>query len=160
MIATRPTSLKAIPWGESFDVVAIGIDAITRSGYETAHRSACIPPIEPPVTAKSLSIPRWSIRRIWARTMSWTVIIGKERPYSFPVAGLIEDGPVLPWHPPTTFEQMTKYFSVSNALPGPMVLSHQPGCLSSSAYFPAACESPESAWRIRMAFDLSRLSRP
>ena len=37
------------------------------------------------------------------------------------------DGPVVPEQPPSTFEQITKYFSVSNALPGPMHESHQPG---------------------------------
>ena len=32
-----------------------------------------------------------------------------------------------PLQPPITLEQMTKYLSVSSALPGPMSMSHQPG---------------------------------
>ena len=47
--------------------------------------------------------------------------------YGQPVSGLIEAGPVVPRQPPSTFEQITKYLSVSNALPGPIMLSHQPG---------------------------------
>ena len=54
---------------------------------------------------------------------------------------------------------MTKYFSVSNALPGPIMLSHQPG-LPLSGLMPAACASPENACRIRMAFDLAPFSTP
>src|SRR5512143_805548 len=160
MMAARPTWLNAICWGECLAVVAIGMEATTRSGYDTAHWSACIPPIEPPVTARRRSIPRWSTRRTWAPTMSFTVMMGNDVPYSRPVAGLTDDGPVLPWHPPITLEQMTKYLSVSNAFPGPIVLSHHPGFLSSSAYRPAAWESPERACRMRIAFVLSRLSRP
>ena len=58
-----------------------------------------------------------------------------------PVAGLIEPGPVVPRQPPSTLEQMTKYLSVSNALPGPIMLSHQPG-LPVSGLMPAAWASP------------------
>jgi hypothetical protein len=35
-------------------------------------------------------------------------------------------GPVEPLQPPMTFEQITQYFSVSKALPGPIIPSHQP----------------------------------
>ena len=66
-----------------------------------------------------------------------------------PVAGLMEAGPVVPRQPPRTFEQITKYLSVSKALPGPIMLSHQPG-LPSRGLMPAACASPEKACRIRM----------
>ena len=59
--------------------------------------------------------------------------------------GLIEAGPVEPLHPPRTFTQMTKYLLVSNALPGPIMLSHQPGLPSSSSWYPAAWASPENA---------------
>jgi hypothetical protein len=34
---------------------------------------------------------------------------------------------VVPRHPPSTLEEITKYLFVSNALPGPIMLSHQPG---------------------------------
>ena len=47
-----------------------------------------------------------------------------------------------------------KYRSVSKALPGPIMLSHQPGSLSPS-WNPAAWASPVRAWRMRTAFDLS-----
>jgi hypothetical protein len=46
--------------------------------------------------------------------------------YGQPVAGLSDPGPVVPRHPPSTLEQITKYMFVSNALPGPIMLSHQP----------------------------------
>ena len=39
---------------------------------------------------------------------------------------------MLPLHPPITLEQMTKYLSVSKALPGPIIASHQPGLSSPS----------------------------
>ena len=65
-------------------------------------------------------------------------------PYSFPVAGLIELGPVVPLHPPKTLEQITKYFSVSIAFPGPITISHHPGFLSPLCH-PAACASPVRA---------------
>ena len=53
-------------------------------------------------------MPRWSRSNFWARTMSATVTTGKCSPYSVPVAGLMQLGPVLPLQPPMTFEQMTK----------------------------------------------------
>ena len=59
-----------------------------------------------------------------------------------------------PLHPPSTLEQMTKYLSVSKALPGPIMLSHQPGLLSPSCH-PAAWASPVRAWSTRIAFDFS-----
>ena len=37
-----------------------------------------------------------------------------------------DDGPVVPWHPPSTFGHTTKKRSVSIGAPGPMVPSHQP----------------------------------
>ena len=53
---------------------------------------------------------------------------------------------MVPLQPPSTLEQMTKYLVVSNALPGPTMLSHQPG-LPPSWLIPAACASPENAWQ-------------
>jgi len=53
-------------------------------------------------------MPSASISRRWASTMSATVTTGKDSPYGRPVSGLIEEGPVLPEHPPMTFEQITK----------------------------------------------------
>jgi hypothetical protein len=69
----------------------------------------------------------------------------------------MEVGPEVPRQPPRTFEQITKYLSVSNPLPGPIMLSHQPG-FSLSA--PAACASPEKACRTRMALFLAAFNSP
>ena len=76
--------------------------------------------------------------------MSATVTAGNAIAHGQPVAGLTEPGPVVPRHPPSTLAQMTKYWSVSKPLPGPIILDHQPPS-------PAACASPEKAcvtrWR-------------
>ena len=104
-------------------------------------------------------MPRWSRRRAWTRTMSPIVITGNPRPCGWPVAGSTEDGPVVPLQPPRTFEQITKYRSVSNALPGPIMESHHPG-RPSPAWDPAAWASPERAWRIRIALDLCAFRVP
>ena len=58
--------------------------------------------------------------------MSATVMTGKSDPYGRPVAGLTDEGPVVPRQPPSRFVQTTKKRSVSNALPGPIMPSHQP----------------------------------
>ena len=86
-----------------------------------------MPPIDPPATASSFSMPRWSISIFCERTMSGTVISGKSRPYGLPVAGSFSVGPVEPMQPPTTLAQMTKKRSVSMGLPGPTIDVHQPG---------------------------------
>ena len=79
--------------------------------------------------------------------------------YGAPVAGLIDAGPVVPRQPPSTLVQMTKYWSVSNALPGPIMLSHQPG-LPLSGLMPAACASPEKACSTRIALVFAAFSVP
>ena len=91
--------------------------------------------------------------------MSPMVITGNDMAYGQPVAGLMEAGPVVPRQPPSTLEQMTKYLLVSNALPGPIMLSHQPG-LPVSGLMPAACASPENACRTRMALVFAAFSSP
>ena len=53
MIARRPISLKAICMALCDAQVAIGTQTRTRSGKSTAQASACIPPIEPPMTANN-----------------------------------------------------------------------------------------------------------
>src|SRR5690349_18911085 len=100
--------------------------------------------------------------------MSATVITGKSGPYGLPVAGSIDDGPVVPRQPPSRFVDTTKKRSVSNALPGPIIPSHQPSplpalpsrsvapkpsrVLSAGGVLakPAAWASPLSAWHTRM----------
>src|ERR1035437_197362 len=91
-------------------------------------------------------MPNQSISIFCKRTMSPMVITGNAMAYGQPVAGLRDPGPVVPRHPPSTLEQITKYWFVSNALPGPIMLSHQPG-LPVSALMPAAWASPENARR-------------
>ena len=49
------------------------------------------------------------------------------------MAGFLSAGPVEPMHPPSTLEQMTKYLSVSMPLPGPVMMSHQPGRASEAS---------------------------
>src|SRR6266487_3068394 len=40
----------------------------------------------------------------------------------------MDEGPVLPKHPPITLVHITKYLSVSSGTPGPMNFSHHPSC--------------------------------
>ena len=70
-----------------------GVDLVRE---QHAHSSACIPPSEPPATAASRSMPRTSRNARSVRTMSATVITGKSEPYGRPLAGSIDDGPVVP----------------------------------------------------------------
>ena len=95
----------------------------------------------------------------WARTMSATVMTGKERPQTSPVAGLISLGPAVPMQPPSTLAQSTKYRSVSMVSPGPTMGSHQPS-RPVCGLPPVTYWSPESAWQTRTAFDLAALSLP
>src|ERR1035441_1002754 len=81
-------------------VVAIGMALTTDSGYAAAHSSACIPPIDPPVTDSRRWMPKESISIFCKRTMSPMVITGNDMAYGQPVAGLSDPGPVVPRHPP------------------------------------------------------------
>ena len=85
-----------------------------------------MPPRLPPTAASSRSMPRERTSSAWTLTMSSTVITGKSRPQGCPVSGQMLLGPVVPWQPPRTFAQITKYLSVSSPLPGPIKPSHQP----------------------------------
>src|ERR1019366_3089899 len=148
MMAWRPTSLKAICCALCRVVVAIGMALTTDSGYAAAHSSACMPPIDPPETVSRRWMPKESISIFCKRTISPMVITGNDMAYGAPVAGLSDPGPVVPRHPPSTLEQITKYWLVSNALPGPIMLSHHPGLPFSKR----ARESPNTvyllaAWR-------------
>ena len=118
-----------------------------------------MPPIEPPITQNSWSMPRWSISGTCASTMSPMVMTGKSRPQGLPVSGLMLAGPVEPMQPPSTLGQMTKKRSVSMGLPGPTMVSHQPG-LPVTGWGLATYWSPVSACVTRMAFDLAALSSP
>ncbi len=149
-------------------MLAIATTASIWSGYRIAHSNACMPPSEPPATAASRSIPSSSRNARSVLTMSATVITGKSEPYGLPVAGSSDDGPVVPRQPPSKFVETTKYSSVSNALPGPIIPSHQPRalpaapsrssapkpsrvlCCAASGEKPAAWASPLSAWQTRI----------
>jgi len=65
----------------------------------------------------------------------------------------------VPRQPPRMLEQITKYLSVSNPLPGPIMLSHQPAAPVILSV-PAACASPVKAWRIKMALFLRAFNSP
>src|SRR5215467_10866224 len=131
----------------------MGIAEATLSGYATAHSKACIPPIDPPEMVSIREIPRCSISSFCKRTMSETVTEGNVMAQGQPVSGLIDPGPVVPRQPPSTFEQITKYWSVSKALPGPIIFDHHPPS-------PAACASPENACSTRIALDRSAFKAP
>ena len=69
-------------------------------------------------------------------------------------------GPVEPWQPPRLFRPITKKRSVSIALPGPTMLSHQPTFFTSPGLTPATWWLPESAWQTSTALERSALSVP
>ena len=53
-------------------------------------------------------MPRWSMSRFCARTMSRTVMSGNDSAHGLPVAGSMSFGPVVPMQPPSTLAQMRK----------------------------------------------------
>ena len=65
----------------------------------------------------------------------------------------------VPRQPPITFAQMTKKRSVSIGLPGPTMVSHQPGFFVTGLTL-ATCWSPVSAWQISIALLRCALSVP
>src|SRR6056297_1838657 len=101
-------------------------------GNLTLHSRVCMPPIDPPITANILFMPRCSIKYFWALTISPIVTIGNCSEYGRFVFGFMDPGPVDPIQPPRTLGQMTKYLLVSIPLPGPIIVSHQPDFSSSS----------------------------
>ena len=107
MIALRAIAFHATPCGCSAAVLAIATIASTRSGYRIAHSNACMPPRDPPATAARRAIPSSSRNARWVRTMSATVITGKPDPYGRPVAGSIDEGPVVPRQPPSRLVETT-----------------------------------------------------
>jgi hypothetical protein len=121
-----------------FCAVSLGVAATAtalaiRSGKAVAHAMACIPPRLPPITAAKRSIPSRSASRAWLATQSSTVTTGNRDPYGLLVRGSRDAGPVDPKQLPRLFTPITKKRSVSTGLPGPIMLSHQPTLLGSSA---------------------------
>ncbi len=127
MMASRATAEKAMFCAESRLDAQITSAAPSSPGASSDHWSACMPPSDPPTAARGRSTPRCRTSARCTRTRSDTVNSGKRRPYGRPVAGSVDDGPVVPWQPPSRLAQITKKRSVSTGLPGPMRLSHQPG---------------------------------
>ena len=109
MIARRPTSLKAIccaavpvGGGDGDDVPhPLGVRDGPLQSLHPAHRAA----------DHGVQFGRCPGRRgggARTSTMSAMVTRGKSVPYGRPVAGLRDDGPVVPRQPPSTLAQMTK----------------------------------------------------
>jgi hypothetical protein len=86
-----------------------------------------MPPSEPPIAQRSRSMPRCLQSARCTVTRSRITIAGKRSPYGRPVSGSSELGPVVPLQPPSRFEEITNSRSVSIGLPGPIIVSHQPG---------------------------------
>src|SRR5215207_9904520 len=118
-----------------------------------------MPPIDPPITAYHRSMPSASASATSSATWSRMVVTGKRDPNARP-SGASDDGPVVPWQPPSTLGHTTKKRSVSMAHPGPMVPSHQPTSPCPGPTGPAAWLSRLSAWSTRTAFDASGASSP
>ncbi len=117
-----------------------------------------MPPIDPPMTANSRSMPSRATSICCARTMSRTVSGGKSVPQTCPSARRLR-GPVLPMQPPSTLLQTTKKRSVSIGRPGPTSASHQPG-LPVTGWVSATYWSPVSAWQISTALERAAFSAP
>ena len=71
-------------------------------------------------------MPRWSASAASTATWSRTVIRGKADPHGGSSSGRSEDGPVLPWQPPSTLGATTNHLRLSIGASGPMRPSHQP----------------------------------
>src|SRR5215475_2101806 len=119
-----------------------------------------MPPRLPPITAAKRSMPSRSASRACASTQSSTVTIGKSEPQGWPVAGLVDIGPLEPKQLPRLFTPTTKKRSVSTGFPGPTMLSHQPSLSGTPACVPATWCEALSAWQTRIAFERSALSSP
>src|SRR5829696_3517093 len=118
-----------------------------------------MPPIDPPTTANQRSTPSASASATSSATWSRIVVTGNRDPYGRPSAAS-DDGPVVPWQPPSTLGHTTKKRSVSMAHPGPMVPSHQPTSPCPGPAGPAAWLSRLSACSTSTAFDASGASSP
>ena len=138
---------------------AITATFLRASGYMIAHSSDCIAPIEPPMTANQVLMPRTFESSCWAFTWSRMVRYGKSAPNSRPLVSS-ELGPVEPWQLPSMFGATTKYLSVSIAKPGPMMSLHQPSVGWALLAEPVACESPVRACKTKTALVCSWLSSP
>ena len=85
-----------------------------------------MPPSDPPATAASRVDPQLVQEGAFRADHVGDRNHRKVAPYGRPVAGSIDDGPVVPRQPPSRLVLTTKKRSVSKALPGPIMPSHQP----------------------------------
>ena len=151
-MACRPTSWNAIFCAECFAAAAIIIAEKTLFGNFVLHSSTCIPPIDPPMTARRDGIFNFSMSIFCALTISAIVMIGNSRLYGFCVFGFTDRGPVVPAHDPRVFGHIIKYLSVLIGFPGPTIFSHHPFFFV-MGFFSAQNWSPVRAWHMRIAFD-------
>ena len=148
----RP-SIAAIcaAWVPIWSAVTAAVDPSTspprtRSGWRTSHSSTRMPPSDGPSMSAHESMPRSSVRRRSTSTMSPTVTTGKRLPHGRP-SGASDDGPVVPWQPPSTLAHTTNHSSVSTGTPGPTSRATSRRCDDPDPPGPATCESPVSAWQ-------------
>src|SRR6478609_2926236 len=101
-----------------------------------------MPPIELPITQASVSMPSDRTTACAAFAQSSIDRSGKARRYGVPVAASIDAGPVEPLQLPRLLTHTTNQRSVSIALPGPTIASHQPA--SGLPALAAACALGDS----------------
>ena len=125
MMAWRPTSSKAMAcavagrrWRGNRQVHALGVGDGPLQRLHAAHGAAHHG--QQRVDAQVVE------QRAWAWTMSPMVMMGKSVAVG-PAGGGVDGGrPGGARQPPMTLAHITKYLSVSKALPGPTMMSHQP----------------------------------
>jgi hypothetical protein len=118
-----------------------------------------MPPIEPPMTAAHRSMPSSSEKAAWAATWSRMVRCGNREPHST-ASGPKDDGPVLPWQPPSMLGATTNQRSVSTARPGPTTPPHQPAVRWPWLAWPTTWLSPVSACSSSTALSRAGESSP
>ena len=127
-MASRAIAFQATPGGCRAWVLAIATTESTCSGNRTPHPCR-MPPNAPSATAASRSTPRTSRRRVGPHHV-------RDRDHREvraiwpPRCRIGRAPPVVPRQPPSRFVETTKKWSVSNALPGPIIPSHQPSPLA------------------------------
>ena len=75
-------------------------------------------------------------------------------------SGAVDEGPVVPWQPPSTLAQTTNSRSVSSGAPGPISEGHQPAVACPGPAGPTTWLSPVSACSTSTAFPASGASVP
>ena len=119
-----------------------------------------MPPSEPPTAASSRSMPSSRQQRPVDRRPGpgpGSAGSGARRAARWP--GRSKKDRSCPCSRRARWRRSRSSRSVSSGLPGPMMLSHQPGRFGSSpSWSPAAWASPERAWQMKTALERSSLS--